>query len=287
MGRFITTIANMNHNLTIEEVRLVKGVKAVSFRGKKLTAKIAEVTNRDECEELAKQLRLVFAFAYRSVYSESYQLSTDSTGYHFTGQDDRKSHLLEKNYNFAPKYLSNADLLFVDLLQTEAPKQNATKLFNMLYIWNRAHELRLLHLPLEAQVILGKIVDDMNRPGMDFKAGKLIRGLGIIQTESDKFAANLLQAYGRQKLISAKAELDGFSYLNRLYRRQSESFSPETAYYVGNKIQTELERKNAFLFEITRLYILWEFGLQNYYLLQNASLYKVERKKTAANKSII
>lgn len=274
MGRFITSIPDSDHSASVEVCSLLPGVQKVSFKGVRLTASLSDDLEEVRYQELARQLRLVYSFAYRAVNSESYQVSAAGSGFHFTGQDERKLHLLKRKSHPTPKFLQAADRVFADLLAAEDPKRDKTKLFNLLYVWTRAQELQQLRLSLEAQVLLGTIVDDMQRSGADLKGGKLIKGFGIVQTPGDQFAVRILQELNRGDKQTAREELEGFSYLYRLRQRQAQVLNPETPYYLGSD-QADVERKNAFLFEITRLYILWRFGLQRYCLKQQGNAFRI------------
>jgi hypothetical protein len=279
MGQFSSHVPNIHFTVKATNVWLIKGVKESSVQGNTLTAVIDDPLTQEAYEELAKQLRLVFGFSFRNVYSESYNITTQAMGFHHTGQDESKSQILKRNYVLTPKFLESSSTIFKDLLSMAIDEKNKTKLFNMLYIWTRACELKLLHMPLEAHILLGQIVDDMVRPGPDFKQGKLMKGFGIIKTASDQFAATALLHFKRDQKPHAKDELDGFSYLYRLRQRQAETLSNETTFYLGKKATADVERKNSFLFEITRLYILWLFGLDYYHLKQNGLTYRIERSK--------
>jgi hypothetical protein len=283
MGRFQAIVPNINYSLSVDSIRLVKGVQMVSFEGRKLTAQISDDLIHEEYEMLARQLPILFAFSFKTVCSESYQIGTQGTGFHYTGQDERKAHLLQRNYTLTSKFLTSASKIYSDLLYAVVPKKDITRVFNVMHIWIRAYELQQLHLPAEASILLELIIDDMEREGPSFKSKKPISGLGIIQTESDQFAARIMLWFERQKLDSARQELEGLSYLHRMRLRREGLACPEVAFYLGKKPIADLVKKNAYLFEVTRLYVLWLFGLKEYYLQQQGNQYKIERYK-AKNK---
>lgn len=276
MGRIVTTIPDFHHSVTVKECRLVKGITEVSIKNNKLQAAVKDGYPEDAYEAMVKQLRLIFAISFKSVFSENYQVMTNASGHHFTGHDELKAHLLARTSKPTPKFLLKSATMFEDMLQAAVADKQQTKLLNLMNVWARAQELQQLHLPIEAHVLLAKIADDMKRKG-EFKDGKLMKGFGIVQTPGDQFAAKILQELGREGKESARQELDGFSYMYRLLARQADILDGEVAFYLGKKVLAPIENANAFLFEITRLYILWRCGLDGYYLKQQGMTYRIAR----------
>ena len=278
MGRFITTVPNMNHLVMIKGIRLVPGVRDVGIKGSRFVAIIDDNLEGDTYEALAKQIRLLYAFSFQCSYSESYQISAGKAGYHYTGHNERKEHLLSRPMFPTQKFLISSGRIFEDLLQAPFPKSNAESLYNLVYLWVHAKEFRELHLSQEAELLLWKIVDHMQGRSTEAKAKKLLKKLGTGYNGSTMFAARVLSGVGGDKRPDLQEVLAALTALDKLRLKQEALSAGNSPHYLELEATQAAEDRNVFLSEITRLYILWQFGLHIYYLKQTGNTYRLARK---------
>ncbi|MDQ3123670.1 MAG: hypothetical protein M3Q14_03240 [bacterium] len=277
MGRFITTVPNMNHVVMIKGVRLVPGVRDVGVRGSRFVAIIDEGLEGAQYEELATQVRLVYGFSFQCSVSDSYQVMASTSGYHFTGHNERKAHLLSRPLFPTQKFLVSSGRIFEDLLTAKLPPSDMNMLYNLFYLWTRAKELRELHLPQEAEVLLWKIVEHMQQRGTNAKGKKLLKKLNRHMNDSSMFAARVLSTAGAEKRQSVREELEALTDLDKLRLKQEALSADKTEHYLEQDAALAAEQRNVFLSEITRLYIMWQCGLTMYHLKQKGNIYKLAR----------
>ncbi|MDQ3065464.1 MAG: hypothetical protein M3Q36_04325 [bacterium] len=277
MGRYITAVPNMNHVVMIKGVRLVSGVRDVGVRGSRFVAIIDEGLDGGAYETLAVQVRLVYGFSFQCAVSDSYQIMASTSGYHYTGHNERKNHLLQRTLFPTQKFVISSGRIFEDLLTSKQPAGDMNIVFNLFYLWVRAKELRELHLPQEAELLLWKIVEHMQQRGTNAKGKKLLKKLNRHVDDSSMFAAKVLSTVGSEKRRSVREELEALINLDKLRQKQDLLAAGKAEHYLEQDAALAAEQRNVFISEIARLYIIWQCGLTMYYLKQKGDIYKVAR----------
>lgn len=276
MGRLITSVPNMHHVVMVKGVRVLPGVRDVGVKGDKFIAVVDDDLTREAYETLSKQVRLIYGFSFQCSYSDNYSVSVSSGGFHFTGHDERKAHLLERPLFPTPNFMVVSGRILEDMLHAATPKQDVeVGLYNLVYLWVQARELRELHLVQEAEILYMQIIAQMKQEGSDAKAKKLLKKLRMGYSGPAMFGARVIANVGGDARTTVREEVQALSDLERAYEAQASNKSG--ALYLEETNQAT-EQRNSFMAEMTRLYILWRFGLDDYVIRQKGDSYRIAKK---------
>jgi hypothetical protein len=277
MGSITTGIPNLNINMVVDNISMLKDVHSVQLAGNKLIAQVKDGLSDAKYNEIAKQLRIVFSISFEQVYSEDYEVSYPGNGIGYGGHNERKNHLLSENLNFEGNFLHTSQLIFQDLLGTLTSITVQTRFFNLAYIWTRAHELEDLKLLTEAYVQYWRILDEFHNKGTKSQSLNALRTFGLEENKSNIFAAQVLAGISREQRKSAVGEIADIANLDRLRHPHAHQAGGRRKYYLEDETHIEAKTNNWLISDITKLFILWQIGLNNYYLNPRANIYEIKK----------
>lgn len=277
MGTITTNVPNLNINIVVDYMPMLMDVSSIQLAGNKLIAQVKDGLSDAKYNEIAKQLRIVFSISFDQVYSEDYEVSYPGNVIGYGGHNERKNHLLSKNLNFEDNSSQTSQLIFIDLLGASPSISVQTRFFNLAYIWTRAHELEDLQLLTEAYVQYWRILDEMHSKGTKSQALKALQLLDLEENKSNIFAARVLAGIGREQRKSAKGEIADIANLDRLRHPHAHQAGGRRKYYMEGETHIGALANNWFIAYITKLFILWQIGLNNYYLSPRANIYEIKK----------
>lgn len=284
MASIVTDVPNLPINLVVDNVALLSEVSRVEIAGNKLTAQIRDGLSDAKYHELSKQLRILYSLSFDHVYSEDYQVRDRSNEIGGSGHNERKMHLLNTtaaslNENFA----HTSQLIFKDSLATTATLSKQTRFFNLSYIWARAHELEDLKLLTEASVQYWRILDELQASVPDTRVIEILDKHHLPHTKSNKFGARILERIGRADRKSAKGEISDLSNFDQLRNLHIHGAGGKQKYYLEKETHINVLVNNWFIAMVTKLFILWELGLNKYYLSPRANIYEIKKYEEEDN----
>lgn len=279
MARFYCTVPNLGVSVDVSDVKLVKHCEKVSYTGSQLSAIISNGLSEDQYEKISKQVRILYSFCFEDVYPESYDINEPKTSFGVGGHDERKDHLLAYSSNPREEFKTISTSVFEDLLHIELGQRNERQLFNLMFIWARAHELEDLKLMVEAYTQYWRILDLIKAKGSKTEAIKLLKKLGLDETKSNIAAAKVEQVMRPNAKKYSKDNIETIAYLDSLRHPHAHKPSRSEDYYLEERLtHLEAEMNNIFIADITRLYILWSVGLKDYYLKPRANIYELAKR---------
>lgn len=283
MARFYCTVPNLNITTEITDIKLIDGASKVTLSGNRLSAELPNGLTDDAYDKLSKQIRILYSFCLEDVYPESYDISEPTTSIGVGGHDERKEHLLSYSGDPRDEFKDIATTLFNDLLKLELGQKDKRQLFNLMFIWARAHELEDLKLMVEAYTQYWRILDLIEAKGSKSDALKLLKSLSLDETESNIAAAKIELVMQPNAKKYSKDNIETIAYLDSLRHPHAHKPSRTEDYYL-EEISTHLdaEMNNIFIADITRLYTLWTVGLKDYYLKPRANIYELAKKESAS-----
>ncbi len=284
MASIVTDIPNLPINLVLDNINLLSQVSRVEIAGNKLTAQVRDGLSDAKYHELSKQLRILYSLSFEHVYSEDYHIQDRSNGIGGAGHNERKIHLLDEtvsslNENFA----HTTQLIFKDSLETTATPSKQTRFFNLAYIWTRAHELEELKLLAEAFVQYWRILDEMQTSVSSARAEEILDMHQLPHTKSNVFGVRILERIGRAERKSAEGDISDLSIFDQLRNLHIHRAGGRQKYYLEKETHINVLTNNWFISMVTKLFILWELGLSNYYLSPRANIYEIKKYEEEDN----
>lgn len=251
----------------------------MSYSGSQLSALISDGLTQEEYEKISKQIRIIYGFCYEEVYPEIYDINEPTTSLGVGGHDERKEHLLTYSGSPREEFKNISNSVFEDLLHRELGTKDKRQLFNLLFIWARAHELEELKLMVEAYTQYWRILDLIEAKGLKAPALKLLKKLKLDETNSNIAAAKIEMVMRTNAKAYSKDNIETISYLDSLRHPHAHKPSRSDDYYL-EEISTHLEAEmnNMFISDITKLYALWSVGLNQYYLKPRANIYELAKR---------
>jgi len=149
----------------------------------------------------------------------------------------------------------------------------------LAYIWSRANELQDLKLLAEAYTQYWRILDEMHSRGTQRQAKSALLAFGLEESKSNIFAAQVLAGISREQRKSAKGEIIDIAELDRLRHPHAHQAGGRRKYYLEEETHIEAMANNWLIASITKLFILWQIGLNNYYLSPRANIYEIKRSE--------
>ncbi len=281
MARFSCTVPNLNISVETTTVKLIKNTTKVQLSGNRLSAELSNGLSDNEYDKISKQIRILYSFCFEDVYPESYDINEPTTSIGVGGHDERKEHLLAYTGSPRDEFKAVSSTLFRDLLELELGQKDRRLLFNSAFIWARANELKELKLLVEGYTQYWRILDQIDARGSKAKASNLLKTLGLAKTESNLAAAKIELVMRPTAKKYSKKNIETIAYLDSLRHPHVHKPSRSEDYYL-EEISTHLDAEinNIFIADITRLYILWTAGLEEYYLKPRANIYELAKRVT-------
>lgn len=279
MARFRCSVPDLNISTEVPNVKLVDSTSKVTLNGSRLVAEIADSLSQEKYEKISKQIRILYTFCFEDVYPESYDIDEPTTSLGFGGHDERKQHLLNYSGNPREEFKNMAITLFSDLLRLNLGAKDKRQLFNSMFIWARAKELEELKLMVEAYTQYWRILDLIEAKGNNLNAESILKKLGVEISKSNIAAAKIEMVMRPSAKNYSKDNIVTIGYLDSLRHPHAHKPSRSQDYYL-EEISTHLEAEmnNIFISDITRLYILWSAGLNDYYLKPRANIYELAKR---------
>lgn len=279
MATFYCTIPNLNISTDATEVKLIENTSKITLSGSRLSAQISDGLTDKIYDKVSKQVRILYSFCFEDVYPESYDINEPTTSFGVGGHDERKEHLLRYSGSPRDEFKNISTALLKDISGLELGQKDMRQLFNLMFIWARAHELEELKLMVEAYTQYWRILDFIKAKGNTINAVKLLRELQLDESKSNIAAAKVELVMRPSAQEHSRDNIEAISYLDSL--RHSHAHKPSRSHdYYLEEISTHLEAEmnNIFIADITRLFILWTVGLNDYYLKPRANIYELAKR---------
>lgn len=281
MATFYCTVPDLSISTDNSGVKLVENTSRITLSGSRLSAQISNGLVDDVYDKVSKQIRILYAFCFEDVYPESYDINEPTTSLGVGGHDERKEHLLRYSGGPRDEFKVISSNLFKDMLDLNLGQKDKRQLFNLMFIWARAHELEELKLMVEAYAQYWRILDLIEAKGNKLEAIKILNELKLGITESNIAAAKIELVMRPNAQQYSKDNIETIAYLDSLRHPHAHKPSRNSDYYL-EEISTHLEAEmnNIFIADITRLYILWTVGLKDYYLKPRANIYELAKRQS-------
>jgi hypothetical protein len=280
MATFKSKVPDIGVNVRLSQVQIIPAVESITVSGSRLEARISDGLSEEDHERVSKEIRLLYSFSFEHVYSEDYDINTQQTGYGYSGHDERKEHLLAENSPVSDVFGSTCKQLLEDIANVSLNQTKRRAFFNSAFIWSRANELQELQLQSEAYTQYWRILDMVNAKSQltQVEIAKLITQYGIEQTQSNIFAVRILHTMGMLREGGDSGNIESLSKLDGLRHPHAHQASNRTEYYMEDETHLETWMNNIFISDITRLFVIWELGLQDYYLKPRANIYELAKR---------
>lgn len=281
MATFYCSVPDLSISTDNSGVKLVENTSRVTLSGSRLSAQISNGLTDDVYDRVSKQIRILYSFCFEEVYPESYDINEPTTSLGVGGHDERKQHLLRYSGSPRDEFKVISTNLFKDMLDLNLGQKDKRQLFNLMFIWARAHELEELKLMVEAYTQYWRILDLIEAKGNKPEAIKILKELKLGITESNIAAAKIELVMRPNAQQYSKDNIETIAYLDSLRHPHAHKPSRNGDYYL-EEISTHLEAEmnNVFIADITRLYILWTVGLKDYYLKPRANIYELAKRES-------
>jgi hypothetical protein len=240
MARFYCTVPNLDISVETTDIKLLKNTAKVSLSGNRLSAELSNGLSDDDYDKISKQIRILYSFCFEDVYPESYDISEPNTSISVGGHDERKEHLLSYAGSPRDEFKTVSSTLFKDLLGLELGQRDKRQLFNSVFIWARANELKELQLLVEGYTQYWRILDLIDAKGSKAKATKLLETLGLSETESNLTAAKIELVMRPTAKKYSKDNIESIAYLDSLRHPHAHKPSRSEDYYL-EEISTHLD----------------------------------------------
>lgn len=280
MAQFRSNVPDIGVSFSVTDFPLLGEVNAYSLGGNILMANLKDGLSEDSYERLSKELRILYAFCFEHVYSEDYDVQTASTGYSTGGHNERKEHLLAENSHVTEEFGNVAKQLLGDISGLDIGKAKRRSFFNSAFIWSRANELEELKLLTEAYTQYWRLLDLIHEKVQISTAESiaLLDGYNIPPTQSNLFAVRILHKMAMLR-EGDSGNIISLAHLDSLRHPHVHQASDRTDYYMEEETHLEAEINNIFIADITKLFIIWELGLKDYYLKPRANIYEIAKRQ--------
>lgn len=279
MAQFRSNVPDIGVSSNIADFKLLSAVTTYSVAGHSLTANLKDGLSEDSYERVAKEIRILYSFCFEHVYSEDYDVLTSKVHYSTSGHNERKEHLLAENSHVSEKFGNVGKQLLEDISALNIGQAKLRSFFNSAFIWSRANELQELKLLTEAYTQYWRLLDLINEKVQMSKAEStsLLNSYGLSETQSNLFAIRILHKMGMLK-PGQTGNIESLALLDSLRHPHAHQASDRTDYYMEEETHLEAEINNIFISDITKIFIIWELGLRDYYLKPRANIYEIAKK---------
>ena len=279
MARFRSNVPDIGVVVGIADFKLLNSVTSYTVAGSGISADLKDGLSEDSYERVAKELRILYSFCFEHVYSEDYEVSTNAIDYSTSGHNERKEHLLAENSHVSEKFGNVGKQLLADISGLNVGQAKLRRFFNSAFIWSRANELEELKLLTEAYTQYWRLLDLINEKvqlsGEETVA--LLDEHKLPATESNKFAIRILHKMDMLKR-GRTGNIESLAHLDSLRHPHAHQASDRSSYYMEEETHLEAEINNVFISDITKLFIIWELGLRDYYLKPRANIYEIAKR---------
>lgn len=236
----------------------------------------------DQYDTASKEIRLLYSFCFEHVYSEDYDIITADVHFGHSGHNERKEHLLSENSPVSDNFGSTCKQLFEDIAGLSLGQAKRRDFFNSAFIWSRANELQELKLLTEAYTQYWRLLDLINDKSQlsQTETTRLLEQYEIEQTQSNIFAIRVLHKMGTLN-PDKKSNIESLALLDSLRHPHAHQANGRTDYYMEEGTHLEAEMHNIFISDITKLFVIWEIGLSDYYLKPRANIYELAKRTTS------
>jgi hypothetical protein len=279
MAVITTNVPDLNIDIAVKDVTFLNHVSRVELSGNVLRCFVDNGLSDDEYNDIAKQIRIIYSFSFEHVYSEDYEVSEPTTSIGYGGNNERKQHLLDEPFtSLNDNFSITSQQIFTDLLKMTAKIPQKVHFYNLAYIWSRANELVELHLLTEAFVQYWRILDEMHAKTTTVEAKKILHQHGLDEDSTHNiFAARVLMSIDRGQRKSAAEEIPDLANLDFLRQPHAHQAGGRRKYYLEEETHLEAEIHNWFIADVTKVFILWLIGLEDYYLSPRANIYEIKK----------
>jgi len=281
MAIFRSNVPDIGVSANLEQVRIIPAVNSISLSATRLDATIRDGLTDDEYDRISKEIRLLYSFSFEHVYSEDYDIITPGVSSGHSGHNERKEHLLGESGHVSEVFGNTCKQLFEDIanVSLSIPKRRA--FFNSAFIWSRANELQELQLLSEAYTQYWRILDQVNAKSQLTQAEttELLTQYDMERTQSNIFAIRVLHTMSMLREGGDSGNIESLSMLDSLRHPHAHQTSNRREYYMEEETHLETWMNNIFISDITRLFIIWELGLRDYYLKPRANIYELAKKE--------
>lgn len=279
MARFLSNVPDIGVAVVIADFELLSSVTSYTVAGSRISADLKDGLSEDSYKRVSKELRILYSFCFEHVYSEDYEVSTHTVGYSTSGHNERKEHLLAENSHVTEKFGNVGKQLLVDISGLSVGQAKLRRFFNSAFIWSRANELEELKLLTEAYTQYWRLLDLINEKVQlsGEETAALLNEYEMPVTESNKFAIRILHKMGMLKR-GRTGNIESLAHLDSLRHPHAHQASDRSSYYMEEETHLEAEINNIFISDITKLFIIWELGLRDYYLKPRANIYEIAKR---------
>jgi hypothetical protein len=279
MTQFRSNIPDIGVSVSISNFSLIGSVKSYNISGHSLYAVLDDGLTDKAYERISKQIRVLYSFCFEHVYSEDYDVQTAQMHTSHSGHNERKEHLLSENSHVSEKFGSVSKQLIEDIANLQVSQAKLRDFVNSAFIWSRANELEDLKLLTEAYTQYWRILDLIDKKVQLSKTDttKLLTDYSLPQTQSNIFAIRVLHKMGMLKK-GKTGNIESLAHLDSLRHPHAHKASGRSDYYMEEETHLDAEMNNIFISDITKLFIIWELGLSDYYLKPRANIYELAKR---------
>lgn len=280
MATFQSKVPDIGVSKDLNNVGLIPAVASVQLASSKLTARINDGLTDEQYDQISKQIRILYSFCFEHVYSEDYDVHTVGTAFSNSGHDERKEHLLAEDSPVSDKFGNTCKQLFEDVAAVQLGDIKRRAFFNSAFIWSRANELEELQLFSEAYTQYWRILDlvyaksQLNQTDVI----KLLKQYGVKKTQSNIFSIKVLEKMGMLRKRGDSGNIESLALLDSLRHPHAHKAANNHDYYMEEETHLEASMHNVFISDITRLFVIWELGLKDYYLKPRANIYELAKR---------
>ena len=279
MASIRTNVPDIGIATSCDNPSLFPSVQNIQLTSNSLTASLSDGLEDEAYERYSKEIRVMYAFCFEQVYSEDYDIILTTTHIGHSGHNERKEYLLSESAPVSEGFGNTAKTLFEDIMGVRLGQAKRRGFFNSAFIWARANELQELQLLTEAYTQYWRLLDLINEKSQLTQAdtATLLEKRNLAKTESNRFAVRVLHKMGMLKEDS-NGNIESLSLLDSLRHPHAHQASGRTDYYMEEETHLEAEMHNIFIADITKLFIIHEIGLQDYYLKPRANIYELAKR---------
>ena len=278
MASIHTTVPNLNISITVENVTFIPNVTKVELIGSQLNCYVHDGLLDDTYKDISKQLRIIYSLSFEHVYSEDYDVNKPENSITVFGHNERKQHLLNETYTqLNENFSSTSQQIFRDILELDTSLPRRTKFLNMAYIWSRANEMVELKLLTEAFTQFWRVLDVMHAKTSTSEAKIKLQQHGLSETTHNIFAARALITISNGQRMSGPGAVLSIASLDALRQPHAHQAGGRRKYYLEEETHLEAEIYNWFISDVTKVFVLWLIGLDDYYLSPRANIYEIKK----------
>jgi len=280
MAQFQSNVPDIGVSINLTDFPLLSSVESYNISGHALSARLRDGLSEDTYEQLSKEIRILYSFCFESVYSEDYDVMTTEISYGHGGHNERKEHLLAEDSHVSARFGDVGKQLLTDISALNITTVKLRSFFNSAFIWSRANELEELKLLTEAYTQYWRLLDLIEKKAQLNRTQtlELLNAYGLDSSQSNIFALRVLHKMGMLREGGDSGNIESLAHLDSLRHPHAHQASDRTEYYMEEETHLEAEMNNIFIADITKLFIIKELGLEDYYLKPRANIYELAKR---------